>query len=114
MKNFKVKIEFEKEETVSGLIFLGYPLHPPGQKEKKKDEHLYRVKAPMLFFSGTRDALCDLESIKGVVKKIRGRKELVIVDGGDHSFRVPKSMGLSADEVYAGIAAHCAEWVRAI
>jgi predicted alpha/beta-hydrolase family hydrolase len=97
-----------------GLIFLGYPLHPPGQKEKKKADHLYTIKSPMLFFAGTRDALCDLDTIKGVMKKIKVKKELVIVEGGDHSFKIPKSMGRNEEEVYAGITEKCVEWLRVI
>jgi predicted alpha/beta-hydrolase family hydrolase len=97
-----------------GLIFLGYPLHPPGQKEKKRADHLYTIKVPMLFFAGTRDALCDLDTIKGVMKKIKVKKELVVVEGGDHSFKIPKSMGRNEEEVYAGITEKCVEWLRVI
>ena len=43
------------------LVFLGYPLHPSGNKESLRDAHLYRISVPMLFFAGTRDPLCDLE-----------------------------------------------------
>ena len=96
----------------TGLIFLGYPLHPPGQKEKKKDAHLYMIKAPMLFFAGTRDAFCDLETMKGVVEKIKVKKELVEIAGGDHSFKIPKAMGVSEEEVYDRITDKCVEWVR--
>lgn len=96
-----------------GLIFLGYPLHPPGQKEKKKADHLYTIKVPMLFFAGTRDTLCDLDTIKSVVRKIKVKKELVIVKGGDHSFKMPKSMGRNEGDVYTGITEKCVEWLRA-
>ena len=97
-----------------GLIFLGYPLHPPGQKEKKKADHLYTIKVPMLFFAGTRDALCDLDTIKGVMEKIKAEKELVVVEGGDHSFKIPKSMSRNEEEVFAGITEKCVEWLTAI
>ena len=96
----------------AGLIFLGYPLHPPGQKEKKKDSHLYLIKAPMLFFAGTRDTLSDLETMKGVVEKIKAKKELVEIAGGDHSFKIPKAMGTGEEEVYDRITGKCAAWVR--
>ena len=97
-----------------GLIFLGYPLHPPGQKEKKKADHLYTIKVPMLFFAGTRDALCDLDTMKDVMEKIKVEKELVVVEGGDHSFKIPKSMGRNEEEVFAGITEKCVEWLTAI
>jgi predicted alpha/beta-hydrolase family hydrolase len=73
------------------LIFLGYPLHPPGRKEQLRDAHLYRIKIPMLFFAGTRDALCDLELLKPVVKRLNPSTQLEIIEGGDHSFELPKS-----------------------
>jgi len=97
-----------------GLIFLGYPLHPPGQKDKKKADHFYTIKAPMLFFAGTRDTLCDLDTMKGVVKKIKVKKELVVVEGGDHSFKMSKSMGTKEEGVYAGITQKCVEWLSVI
>ena len=97
-----------------GLIFLGYPLHPPGQKEKKKADHLYMIKDPMLFFAGTRDTLCDLDTMKDVIKKIKVKKELVVIEGGDHSFKTPKSMDRTEEEVYAGIIDKCVEWLSII
>ncbi len=97
-----------------GLIFLGYPLHPPGQKERKKADHLYTIKSPMLFFAGTRDPLCDLDTMKGVLVKIKVKKELVVVDGGDHSFKTPKSLFRTEEEVSAGITEKCVEWLTAI
>ena len=53
------------------LVFLGYPLHPPGRKEQLRDAHLYRINIPMLFFAGTRDALCDLDLLKPVVGRLK-------------------------------------------
>ncbi len=101
-------------DVPDGLIFLGYPLHPPGQKDKKKADHLYTIKAPMLFFAGTRDTLCDLDTMKGVVKKIKVKKELVVVEGGDHSFKMSKSMGTKEEDVYSGITQKCVEWLSVI
>jgi len=94
------------------LIFLGYPLHPPGKTEKLRDSHLYRIDIPMLFFAGTRDALCNLEKLEGVLDKLNTRWELEIIEGGDHSFRTPKSMGLSETEVYCRILDRTIEWIR--
>ena len=97
-----------------GLIFLGYPLHPPGQKEKKKADHLYLIKSPMLFLAGTRDALCDLDTMKDVIKKIKAEKELIVIDGADHSFKIVKSLFRNEEEVYGEITEKCVEWLTAI
>jgi predicted alpha/beta-hydrolase family hydrolase len=72
---------------VSGLLFLGYPLHPPGKPDKLRDEHLYALKMPMLFISGTRDTLAERSLLERVVKKIGANATLVWVEGGDHSLK---------------------------
>ena len=77
--------------AVRGLIFLGYPLHAPGQTDKLRDEHLYELDREMLFVSGTRDSLARQELLDRVVARIGGRAQLVWIDGGDHSLRVKKS-----------------------
>ena len=72
---------------VSGLVFLGYPLHPPGKPDKLRDEHLYGLKMPMLFISGTKDTLAERGLLERVVKKIGANATLVWVEGGDHSLK---------------------------
>jgi len=91
--------------------FLGYPLHPPGKKEKLRDSHLYSIRAPMLFFTGTRDSLCDLDLLRGVLGRLEGPWALEVIDKGDHSFNVLKSTGKSRDEVYADIIHRAVEWL---
>ena len=93
------------------LIFLGYPLHPMDDKEKLRDAHLYRIKIPMLFFEGTRDPLCDLDRLNPVLRKLEAPWELFTVEGGDHSFHVPKSLGLSEEEVYGRIIGKSLDWL---
>jgi len=95
-----------------GLLFLGYPLHPPGKKDRLRDAHLYAIHLPMLFFAGTRDPLCDLGQLRGVLGRIETAWTLEIVEGGDHSFKVPKSAGLSQEAVYDRITQKACDWVR--
>ena len=71
---------------VEGLFFLGYPLHRPGQPEMLRDEHLYRIKRPMLFLSGTKDQFAKKELLDEVVTKLGDRAEIHWIEGGDHSF----------------------------
>jgi predicted alpha/beta-hydrolase family hydrolase len=97
--------------AVEALILLGYPLHAPGKSDKLRDSHLYQIKTPMLFFAGTRDALCNMEKLRGVLKRLPGPYDLEIVDGGDHSFKLPKSSTRTAEQVYQQIVKKCLGWL---
>jgi hypothetical protein len=94
------------------LVFLGYPLHPPGKKEQLRDTHLYRNNIPMLFFAGTRDALCDLELLKPVLDRLKPLAALEVVEGGDHSFVLPKSFKVSEEQVYDAILKRTIAWLK--
>ncbi len=96
---------------VEQLIFLGYPLHAPGKKDKLRDRHLYGIKIPMRFFAGTRDQLCDLESLRGVLSRLTAPSDLEVVEGGDHSFNVPKSMGAQPHDIYGRILNRALAWL---
>jgi len=102
----------EGKLSAEGLILLGYPLHAPGRKDKLRDRHLYDIGIPMLFFAGTRDSLCDLELLKRVLSQLKTAWELEIVQGGDHSFNLPKSLGTSQQAVRAQILTRTLEWLR--
>jgi len=97
--------------TVEQLIFLGYPLHAPGKKEKLRDQHLYGIKIPMRVFAGTRDQLCDLELLRGVLSRLTAPWDLEVIEGGDHSFNVPKSIGADSDEIYGRILNKALAWL---
>jgi uncharacterized protein len=88
---------------VKGLVFLGYPLHPPSQPDKKRDAHLYEIPQPMLFLSGTRDALAQRTLLEDVVEKLGSRATLVWTVGGDHSLKASKgdtdSWTVAADRI---------------
>jgi predicted alpha/beta-hydrolase family hydrolase len=72
---------------VQGLVFLGYPLHPPGKKDQLRDQHLYDLKLPMLFISGTKDTFAERSLLEKVVGKIGDRATLIWIEGGDHSLK---------------------------
>src|SRR2546423_1055456 len=78
------------EEKVDGLICLGYPLCAMGDRSKLRDQVLRDLQTPILFVQGTRDPLCPLELLADVRAKMAAPNELHIVEGGDHSLRVPK------------------------
>jgi uncharacterized protein len=73
----------------AGLVFLGYPLHPPGRPEKIRDAHLDAVACPMLFLQGSRDAFARPDLLAGVIARLGERATHVEIPGADHSFRVP-------------------------
>ena len=95
-----------------GLVFLGYPLHPPGKSEQLRDAHLPLIKAPLLFIQGSRDAFGTADELKATIKKHRLNATLHIIEGGDHSLKVPKSAG-PQEEVYASTMDTIAEWLTA-
>ena len=74
----------------AGLVFFGYPLHPPGKPEQRRDRHLPNVAAPMLFLSGTRDPFGSPEEFRELTATLSDAT-LELVDGGDHSLVVAKS-----------------------
>src|SRR5436190_4579477 len=86
------QVAAENAEGIAGLVYLGYPLHPPGRLDKMRDEHLPQIKAPMLFVQGSRDAFGTEDEIKAIVKKHRLKADLYFIEAGDHSFKVPKSV----------------------
>ena len=80
-------------EAVRGLIFLGFPLHPPKRPSIKRAEHLQRVQPPILFLQGTRDDLADLSLLRPICDELGSRATLHVIEGADHSFHVLKRSG---------------------
>ena len=74
----------------AGLVFFGYPLHPPGRPEQRRDAHLPAITAPMLFLHGTRDPFGSAEEMTALVANLGARARLDIIAGGDHSLVAPK------------------------
>jgi predicted alpha/beta-hydrolase family hydrolase len=72
----------------AGLVFVGYPLHPPGKPDRLRDEHLGRIRIPMLWLQGTADPFARWDLLEGVLGRLGKRATLHRVEGGDHSFRV--------------------------
>lgn len=96
---------------LAGLVFLGYPLHPPGKPEKLRSKHLPMIKAPMLFVQGSRDVFGTADELRPIVKKLAPRATLHVIEGGDHSLKVPKSAGATQEEVYRTVQDKIAGWL---
>ena len=99
-------------EKIDGLVFLGYPLHPPGNPAKLRVEHLPNIKMPMLFIQGTRDSLGTSDEIQPYINKLKLPARIYAIEGGDHSFKAPKKFGKSQDEIYNEAMDTIAEWVQ--
>jgi uncharacterized protein len=80
---------------LAGLIFLGYPLHPPGRPDQRRDAHLPAIAEPMLFVQGSRDAFGSGDEIRQLLPSLQ-HATLQEIQGGDHSFKVPGGAGQQA------------------
>jgi predicted alpha/beta-hydrolase family hydrolase len=92
------------------LVFFGYPLHPPGKPESRRDVHLLSVAAPMLFVSGTRDPFATPRELRALTKELGA--SLLLVDSGDHSLVVTKASALSQRAVDARVWDETASFIR--
>jgi predicted alpha/beta-hydrolase family hydrolase len=99
-------------DDLAGLVFLGYPLHPPGRLDRLRAQHLSRIKAPMLFVQGSRDTFGTPDELRPIVTRLEPAVELYVVEGGDHSFKVRKGAGVRQEDVYRAIQDYIATWLR--
>ena len=97
---------------VRGLVFFGFPLHPPGAPGTSRADHLDHAPQPMLFLQGTRDKLADLDLLRPVIDRLGARATLHIVDGADHSFALPKRAGRDEADVLRDLARTTSEWTH--
>jgi predicted alpha/beta-hydrolase family hydrolase len=96
---------------VRGLVFLGFPLHPPGKPSDERAKHLFEVQIPMLFLQGTRDEFADLDLLEPLCKKLNPRATLKLVQDANHSFHVPARTGRKDAEVREELLDVMVEWM---
>ena len=99
---------------LAGLVFLGYPLHSPGRPDRMRAAHLGDVKAPMLFVQGTRDPFGTPAELQPIISQLDPAADLFVVEGGDHSFKVPRSAGVKQSDVHRAIQDRIENWLRMI
>jgi len=99
---------------VRGLVFLGFPLHAAGRPSRERGAHLADVGLPMLFLQGTRDKLADLDLLRPLCADLGPRATLHVVDGGDHSFHVPKRSGRSDADALDELADRIESWTATL
>jgi predicted alpha/beta-hydrolase family hydrolase len=101
-------------DGVRGLVFFSFPLHQPGKPETKRADHLGAVTVPMLFLSGTRDELADLDLLQPVCKRLGKRAALHLLDTADHGFRTLKRSRKSDEDVFVEMARVVREWAQGL
>jgi len=99
---------------VRGLVFFGFPLHPPNKPGTSRAEHLAKVSMPMLFLQGTRDTLADLKLLRPVCAKLGKSATLHIIDSADHSFHVLKRSGKDDAAVLRELAERTSSWAEGL
>jgi predicted alpha/beta-hydrolase family hydrolase len=98
------QVAAQRVDGTRGLVYFGYPLHPPGRPEQRRDRHLPDIAEPMLFVQGTRDQFGTAQEIRELLPRLNARATLFEVNDGDHSFNVRvKVAGRKADAVLAEI-----------
>jgi predicted alpha/beta-hydrolase family hydrolase len=101
-------------DGVRGLVLFSFPLHPAGRPDTKRAAHLNAVKIPMLFLSGTRDDLAQLDLLEPVCRALRERATLHLLDTADHGFRVLKKSRKTEESVFDEMARVTREWLLQI
>ena len=115
-ENARIHTAAAKEalDGVRGLVYFGFPLHAAGRPGIDRGQHLADVQIPMLFLQGSRDALAEIKLLKSLCAKLGKRAELFMIDGGDHSFHMPKSAKKSDEQVLDELVSKAAEWMSAV
>lgn len=97
---------------VRGLIFLGFPLHPPGKPSDERAKHLFEVQVPMLFMQGTNDEFAQLQLLQPLVERLGARATLKLFPDANHSFHVPARSGRKDSEIRTEMLDAIADWVK--
>ncbi len=101
-------------ESVRGLAFLGFPLHPAGRLSHDRAEHLFDVKIPMLFLQGTRDTLASLDELRPVCRKLGRLATLKVLADADHSFHVLARTGRNDTQVLSEALDAFSDWLDSV
>jgi predicted alpha/beta-hydrolase family hydrolase len=99
---------------LAGLVLLGYPLHPPGRPEQRRDKHLPAVQRPMLFVQGSRDTFGTPGELTPILDRLSPAPALHVVAQGDHSFKLSRKDPAGRRAVYVEVQQAIASWIRSI
>jgi len=96
---------------VRGIVFLGFPLHPPEQPSAASAQHLFGIKIPLLFLQGTRDTFAELALLQAVAKQLGSSATLTLFQDADHSFHVPARTGRTNAQILGEVLNALASWI---
>ncbi len=99
---------------VRGLVFLGFPLHPPGQPGTERGKHLFHIQVPMLFLQGDRDEFANLDLLQSVTQELGARATLRLFPGANHSFHVSARTGRRDSEIQAELLDAIRDWIEKV
>jgi len=102
----------DRELPIDGLVLLGYPLHPPGRPDERRDKHLPLIRRPMLFVQGSRDAFGTPAELEPLLASFTPRAVMQIVDGGDHSFKLARRDAAAQAAAYATAQQAIVSWMN--
>lgn len=104
----------EEPVPALGLLLLGYPLHPAGRPEERRVAHFPRLRLPVLFVSGDRDALGGRKELEEAAAAVPGSVTFHWIEGADHGYRVPRPLGRAPEDVAAEVAEAAWGWVASL
>jgi predicted alpha/beta-hydrolase family hydrolase len=99
---------------LSGLVLLGYPLHPPGKPNERRDRHLPAIRRPMLFVQGSRDPFGTPAELASALEALSPRPAVHVVEGGDHSFKIGRQSSTEQAATYADIQHAIVTWMAGV
>lgn len=97
--------------NVNGIVYFGFPLHAPGKDSIDRANHLSDIKVPQLFLQGTKDKLANTELINEVAGNLKSAT-IINIDDADHSFNVPKKLGISKKDMISNLAKHAISFMK--
>jgi hypothetical protein len=101
-----------RDRVIAGLVFLGYPLHPPGKPQQLRAAHLEKIRAPMLFVQGSRDPFGSPAELAPILESLPAPATMHVVENGDHSLATSRSKSAAAEQVYETIQDTIVGWMK--
>jgi len=107
------QVAADRDLKVTGLVLLGYPLHPPGRPAVMRAAHLPAIRRPMLFVQGSRDNFGTPSELNPILAGLSPPPTLHVVAGGDHSLKVSRDPQAQA-AVYDDVQRTIVRWIQSV
>lgn len=97
--------------AISGVVMLGYPLHPPGKPEQLRVAHLPNIRVPMLVIQGERDPFGTPGELRPHIEGLAAPVTLHVVERGDHSLALPRGAAMMTEQMYEKLQDLIGQWL---